>query len=86
MQLLYESFVRQWEYTAQPNGFFGCRVNDAKSAALLLTFTSQFVFRVLYLSFSLSHLVELKLLERFKNEATCAQVWVIHHSLTEFQG
>ena len=29
-----ESLVGQWEYTAQPKGFFWCRFIDTKSATL----------------------------------------------------
>ena len=75
--MLYESLVGQCEYTTQPKGSFWCHVIDTNGAcSILLTFTNKFVL-VLHLSFSFRYLVELKLLQNLKNEATWASIWVI---------
>ena len=51
--LLYESLIGQCEYRAQPKGsFWCCYFVDTKDAVLLLIFTNEFVFIVLYLKFS----------------------------------
>ena len=51
--LLYESLIGQCEYRAQPKGSFWWRYFiDTKDAVLLLIFTNEFVFIVLYLKFS----------------------------------
>ena len=63
---MYESLVRECEYTTQPKGFFWCHVIDPKGAVLLLIFINKFVL-VLFLSFSLRYIVELKLLQNLKN-------------------
>ena len=70
MHLINESLVGQCEYTAQPKSSFWCHVIDTKGAVLLI-FIHKFVL-VLYLSYSFRHLVELKLLQDFKNDATGA--------------
>ena len=70
LHLLYESLVGQCEYTTQPKGSFWCHVIDTKGAVLLLIFTNEFVFIVLCLSFSFRYLVEFKLFQSLKNEAT----------------
>ena len=62
IHLLYESLVRQCEYTTQLKGSFWCHVIDTKGAVLLLIFINKFVL-VLYLSFSFRYVVELKLLQ-----------------------
>ena len=51
---------------------FGVILLIEKGAVLLLIFTNDFVFIVLCLSFSLTYLVESKLLQSLKNEATWA--------------
>ena len=56
---------------------FGVMLLIKMGAVLFLIFTNGFVFIVLYLSFSLRYLVELKLLQSLNNEATWAQIWVI---------
>ena len=76
MHLLHESLVGKCEYTTLTTGSFQCHVIDAKRAVLLLTFVSKSVL-VLYLSFSFRYLVELKLQQNLKNEATWAQIWMI---------
>ena len=48
-----------------------------KGSVLLLIYTNKFQFIVLDLSFSFRYLVQLKLLQSLKNEATSAQVLVI---------
>ena len=75
--MLYKSLVRKCEYTTQPKGSFWCHAIDTKAVVLLLIFTNEFGFLVLYLSFSFRYLAELKLLQGPKNEVTWAQVWVI---------
>ena len=60
-----------------PESFFWCHVSDRKGVVLLLIFTNELAFIVLYLSFSFKYLVELKLLQSLMNEAIWAQVWVI---------
>ena len=77
IHLLYESLVGQCEYTTQPKGSFWCHVIDTKGSVLLLIFTNKFSIIVLDLSFSFRYLVELKLLQSLKNEATSAQILVI---------
>ena len=70
IHLLYESLFGQCEYTTQLTGSFWCHVIDTKGAVLLLIFRNEFVFIVMCLSFSFIYLVELKLFQSLKNEAT----------------
>ena len=72
-----ESLVGQCEYITPAKPSFWCHVIDAKALVTLLIFTNEIVFVVLYLSFSLTYLVELNLPQSHKNEATWAQIWVI---------
>ena len=66
-----ESLAGQCEYTTQPKDSFWCHIIGTKSAVLLLIFRNKFVL-ALYLSFSFRYLIELKLLQNLKNEATWA--------------
>ena len=67
------SLVGQREYAiTKPKVSFSCHVIDTKGEVLLLIFTNEFVSVVLYLSFSLRYLLELKLFQNIRNEATWA--------------
>ena len=70
--LLYESLVEQWEYITQPKGSFWCHAIDTKGVVLLLIFANEFICIVLCLSFLFRHLVELKLFQGLRIEATWA--------------
>ena len=43
IHMLYESLVRQCEYTAQPKGSFWCHVIDTKGVILLVMLLNKFV-------------------------------------------
>ena len=43
IHVLYESLVRQCDYTTQPNGSFWCHVIDTKGAMLLVILLNKFV-------------------------------------------
>ena len=67
MLLLHESVAGQCAvYTS---GSFCCHVIDTTSKVLILVFINEFVL-VLYILFSFIILVEIKLLQKPKNEAT----------------
>ena len=76
MHLLYESLVRQCEYTAQPKRF-GVMLLIQMGVVLLLIFINIFL-PVLYLSLSFRYVVELKLLHNLKNEAAWAYNNIIY--------
>ena len=71
-----QSLVGQCEYATGPKGSFQCRVIDTMGVVLLSKFINKFVL-VFYLSFLFRYLVELRLLQNLKNEATWTQTWVI---------
>ena len=67
MLLLHESVAGQ--SVVYTSGSFCCHVIDTTGAVLILVFINEFVL-VLYILFSFIILVELKLLQKLKNEAT----------------
>ena len=67
MHLLYESLVGQCEYTTQPKGSFWCHFIDTKGEILLVILLNKFA--LVFVSFSFSYVVELKLLQNLRSEA-----------------
>ena len=70
MHLLHESLVGQCEYIVQPKDCFWCHAIYMKGAVILLIFTNEFVFMVLYFTVSFRYLVQLMMSQSLKNEAT----------------
>ena len=70
IHMLYESLVEQCKCTTQPKGSFWCHVIDTKGSMLFSDTLRKNFIRFVSLSFR--YVVELKLLQNVKREASCA--------------